>query len=91
LVDGFTAFYRTDYLQAVELLYPVRHIVNGFGGSHAQRDIIDWTLTEAAVRGGQWQVAAGLVNERLAHKPSSAVNWSFLARLHKPACRSATP
>lgn len=89
LVDGFTAFSRGEYLQAMELLYPVRNIVNAFGGSHAQRDIIDWTLTEAAVRAEQWHVATGLVNERLAHKPSSAVNWSFLSRLHKPACQAA--
>ncbi|HET6564595.1 MAG TPA: tetratricopeptide repeat protein [Xanthomonadales bacterium] len=91
LVDGFAAFARAEYSKAIELLYPVRNIVNGFGGSHAQRDIIDWTVAEAAVRAGDTQVAAGLVNERLAHKPSSAVNWSFLSRLHKPACRSATP
>lgn len=90
LVDGFAAFHRGDYQQAIERLYPVRHIVNAFGGSHAQRDIIDWTLTEAAVRAEQWHVAAGLVNERLAHKPASAVNWSFLARLYKPVCRAAS-
>ena len=35
-----------------QALYPVRAVVNRFGGSHAQRDVIDWTLTEAAVRGG---------------------------------------
>jgi len=90
LVDGFMAFSRGDYSRAIEQIYPVRYIANAFGGSHAQRDIIDWTLAEAAVRSGQWQLAAGLVNERLALKPGSAVNWNFLARLHKPVCALQT-
>ncbi len=86
LVEGFAAFHRGEYARVVDQLYPVRNIVNAFGGSHAQRDIIDWTLTEAAVRSGQWSEATGLVNERMAHKPSSAVNWNFLSRLHQPVC-----
>jgi hypothetical protein len=88
LIEGFAAFHRGDYSKAIELIYPSRHIVNAFGGSHAQRDIIDWTLTEAAVRAEQWHVAAGLVNERMAHKPQGAVNWNFLSRLHKPVCQA---
>jgi hypothetical protein len=37
----------------VELLRPVRPVANRFGGSHAQRDVIDLTLIEAAFRSGQ--------------------------------------
>ncbi len=80
LVEGFTAFWRGDYETAAEALHRGRFIVNGFGGSHAQRDIIDWTLTEAAVRGGLKDLAEGLANERLALKPHSPVNRSFLNR-----------
>ena len=36
---------------AVQHLVRARTIANSFGGSHAQRDVIDWTLTEAALRG----------------------------------------
>ena len=32
------------------LLSPVRGKANRFGGSHAQRDMFSWTLTEAAIR-----------------------------------------
>ncbi|MGF1610458.1 MAG: tetratricopeptide repeat protein [Kiloniellales bacterium] len=80
LVEGFAAFWRGDYETAVERLHPARFIANRFGGSHAQRDIIDWTLTEAALRGGLKDLAEGLANERLALKPHSPVNRSFLSR-----------
>lgn len=80
LVEGFVAFWRGDYETAVERLHPARFIVNGFGGSHAQRDIIDWTLTEAAIRGGNRELAEGLANERLTLKPHSPVNLTFLKR-----------
>ena len=51
-----------------------------FGGSHAQRDVIDWTLTEAAIRSGLREVALALSNERLALKPHSPVNRDFVRR-----------
>ncbi len=80
LIEGFAAFWREDYPQAVEALYPARYIANAFGGSHAQRDIIDWTLTEAALRAGLDDVARALVHERLAPKPHSPVNLGLLRR-----------
>ncbi|MDJ0951154.1 MAG: tetratricopeptide repeat protein [Alphaproteobacteria bacterium] len=80
LVEGFAAFWRGDYQTAVDRLHPARFIANRFGGSHAQRDIIDWTLTEAAVRGGIHDLAEALAQERLALKPHSPVNRSFLLR-----------
>ena len=80
LIEGFTAFWRGDYRAAVEQLHPARFIANGFGGSHAQRDVIDWTLTEAALRAGLGDVAEALAQERLAMKPHSPVNRRFLAR-----------
>jgi tetratricopeptide (TPR) repeat protein len=78
LVEGFSAFWHGDYPAAVAHLHGARYIANSFGGSHAQRDIIDWTLTEAAVRGGMRDVAEALINERLALKPHSPVNRAFL-------------
>ncbi|MCP8686089.1 tetratricopeptide repeat protein [Marinobacterium sedimentorum] len=87
LVEGFVAFWRGDYATAAERLHGARFIVNSFGGSHAQRDIIDWTLTEAAVRAGIKPLAEALVNERQALKPHSRVNCGFLARLHQNVSR----
>jgi tetratricopeptide (TPR) repeat protein len=80
LIDGFTAFARGDYRASVEALHPVRFVANQFGGSHAQRDVIDWTLTEAAIRSGMRDVALALSHERLALKPHSPVNRDFVKR-----------
>ena len=80
LIEGFVAFWRGDYSKALEHLHGARYIANTFGGSHAQRDIIDWTLTEAALRAGRKDLAEALANERLALKPESGVNRLFLYR-----------
>lgn len=80
LVQGFAAFWRGDYEEAVQHLYGGRAISNTFGGSHAQRDIIDWTLTEASLRAGLSCFAEALAHERLALKPHSPVNRQFLSR-----------
>ncbi len=80
LANGFVAFWKGHYLEATELLMKSRHIANMFGGSHAQRDIIDWTLTEAATRGDFKRLAVALAHERLALKPDSPINRSFLLR-----------
>jgi tetratricopeptide (TPR) repeat protein len=85
LIEGFVAFWRRDYRRAAETLHGARHIVNRFGGSHAQRDVIDWTLTEAAVRGGLTDLAEAMAQERLALKPHSPVNRRFLERARTPA------
>lgn len=61
---AMAAFADGDYAQTVELLRPIRHISHRFGGSHAQRDVIDLTLIEAAARGGQQSLANALRAER---------------------------
>lgn len=80
LIEGFVAFWRGDYSAATSRLHGARYIVNSFGGSNAQHDIIDLTLTEAAIRGGYTGLAEALTNERLALKPHSAINRNFLSR-----------
>jgi tetratricopeptide (TPR) repeat protein len=78
IVEAFAAFHRGAYAEAVELLLPVRFDLWQIGGSYAQRDVVDWTLTEAAVRAGQRDVAVSLAHERLATRPLSAPNRRFL-------------
>ena len=58
------AFGAGDYAEAAELLRPIRSIAHRFGGSHAQRDVIDLTLIEAALRSGQRALAGALAAER---------------------------
>jgi tetratricopeptide (TPR) repeat protein len=65
------AFGDGNYAEVVRLLRPVRNYAHRFGGSHAQRDLLDLTLIEAALRGGEKRLAAALVAERVAAKPGS--------------------
>jgi hypothetical protein len=58
------AFGDGDYAEAVRLLRPIRSYAHRFGGSHAQRDVLDLTLIEAAKRAGQTALAAALETER---------------------------
>jgi len=75
------AFGQERYAECVDLLRPVRHIAHRFGGSHAQRDLLDLTLIEASRRGGFDALANALVNERVAVRPRTPVD----ALLHRRA------
>ncbi len=77
---GVMAFGQGDYAGAVELLRSVRSGAHRFGGSHAQRDVIDLTLLEAAHRCGNQPLAAALAAERLALKPRSPLAGRLVAR-----------
>ena len=79
LIEGFRAFWLGDFDEAAGLLLRSRLIANSFGGSHAQRDIIDLTLAAATLRGGLIGTAEAIANERLLLKPHSPVNRAFLA------------
>ncbi len=63
--QAMIAFWNGEYSRTVELLRPVRSYAHRFGGSHAQRDLLDLTLLEAARRGGQTALAQALEAERL--------------------------
>jgi tetratricopeptide (TPR) repeat protein len=87
-VQGLAAFRRGDYSSAVDHLLPARFDLWKMGGSAAQRDIIDWTLTEAATRAGLQEEALALAHERLAHRPTSVPNRRFLQRAQAIASSS---
>jgi len=78
VVEALSAFHRGAYDETVSLLLQTRFDLWQIGGSHAQRDVIDWTLTEAAVRGGQRNIALSLAHERLGARTRSAPNRRFL-------------
>ena len=71
LARALLSFEQGSYPAVIEILRPLRNIAARFGGSHAQRDLIDLTLIEAAQRGGQPGLVRALANERLALKPNS--------------------
>lgn len=71
LARGLVAYHRGQDAAVLELLRPVRDIANRFGGSHAQRDVIDVTMLAAAARSGNRKQLRALANERLELKPRS--------------------
>jgi tetratricopeptide (TPR) repeat protein len=71
LARALLAFEQGKYAATIDLLRPLRNIAQRFGGSHAQRDLIDLTLIEAARRAGETGLVRALANERLALKPRS--------------------
>jgi hypothetical protein len=78
VVEALSAFHRGAYDRTVARLLETRFDLWQIGGSRAQRDVIDWTLTEAALRAGERDVALSLAHERLGTRPRSAPNRRFL-------------
>lgn len=79
-INGFAAFGRGDYAGALDWLGPLPPKAHLFGGSHAQRDVIDWTALEAALRAGNRAAADRLIATRMTSKPGSAVNQAWARR-----------
>ena len=69
---AFESFAGGDHGAAVSGLFDLRLGAQRFGGSNAQRDILEWTLLEAALRMGDAGLARSLSEARVARKPTSA-------------------
>ncbi|HEY0185548.1 MAG TPA: tetratricopeptide repeat protein, partial [Rhodopila sp.] len=80
LTLAMQAFGDGRYDEVVRLIRPVRGGAHRFGGSHAQRDVIDLTLIEAALRAGEWDLARSLAAARVAAKPTSPLAALFARR-----------
>jgi tetratricopeptide (TPR) repeat protein len=74
------AFIEDRHDDVIDLLMPIRRDFHRFGGSHAQRDALQRTLLESALRAGRYQLARALVSERLGLRESGVYNWSQRAR-----------
>ena len=88
LAEGVLEFAQGRPASAIERIEPVRDTANGFGGSHAQRDLLSLTLIEAAIRAGDLQRARHVLAERQVHKPTA---WSarLAARIDAGVLRAA--
>jgi hypothetical protein len=67
--------------EAVDGLLAVRETAHRFGGSHAQRDLVEQTLLAAAIRAGRRPLAKHLLNERLMAKPESPLTEYWKRRV----------
>ncbi|WP_421914974.1 tetratricopeptide repeat protein [Mesorhizobium sp.] len=80
LTLAIKAFGNGDYQETVRRIRPIRAIAHRFGGSHAQRDVIDLTLIEAALRSGDAALATALAAERALARPDSPLSALFSRR-----------
>jgi tetratricopeptide (TPR) repeat protein len=78
-------FGRGEYDEVIGDLLPMRTRVHTFGGSHAQRDAVERTLLEAAIRAGRFELASALVSERLSVRECNTYAWSKRAWLKDAA------
>jgi len=81
LMRGLLAHARGEHEACAQALYPVRRIAQRFGGSHAQRDLIDQTLLAACADGQLRTLGRALVNERLMSKPATPLTRHWAQRL----------
>ena len=79
------AFGDGDYKRAACLLKPLIGVASRFGGSYAQRDLLDLTLIEAAQRAGDLALARALTAERREIKPTSPHNRALFDRARQVA------
>jgi tetratricopeptide (TPR) repeat protein len=80
LARAIVAMVAGRHAEAVEQLLPVRSRASRIGGSHAQRDLVQLTCIEAALRSGSGRLARALASERTEQKPASPFNWRLTAR-----------
>jgi hypothetical protein len=74
------AFADGRYADVIAELAPIRTVLHRFGGSHAQRDALQRTLLEAALRSGRHDWARALTAERLSARETSVYGWMQRAR-----------
>ena len=74
-VMAFVGDGRRDLVRAVIA-------VHRFGGNHAQRDMIDLTLIEAAIRSGNAPLASALAAVRANRRHESLLSQLFVKRVN---------
>lgn len=78
---AIVAFAEGRHADVIGELAPIRRVFHHFGGSHAQRDVLQRTLLESALRTCARDLAHVLLAERLALRETSAYSWTQRSRL----------
>jgi hypothetical protein len=74
------AFAEDRHDDVLAHLLPIRRVLHRFGGSHAQRDALQRTVLESALRAGRFELARSLTAERLGTRDTSVYGWTQRAR-----------
>ncbi len=84
LMRGLLLLSRGQHSAAADTLYPIRALAQRFGGSHAQRDLIDQSLLAACQPtpgdAGSRRLGQALLRERVLAKPATPLtqHWAAL-------------
>lgn len=78
IARGFDAFAQRRWSEVVRELRPVLAVHERVGGSRAQRDLLEYTVASALLRGGQGEEAIRLISTR---RPQNARGGFPLAEL----------
>ena len=79
LVQGVREYAKGEYAKAASTLLEVRDGAHRFGGSHAQRDVIELTLLSAAHKAQDWNLTRHLRNERRLSKVDDVLGGRICA------------
>jgi hypothetical protein len=89
LARALAAFAKGEHDAAADLLYGARASAQRFGGSHAQRDVIDQTLLAACARGkGRKALGRALINERILAKPVTPLTRHWAEAMGEATARA---
>jgi hypothetical protein len=90
LARALVGFAKGDFDAAADQLYAVRTQAQRFGGSHAQRDVIDQTLLAACARGkGRKPLGRALLNERILAKPLTPLTRHWIDAMGEAPARAS--
>ncbi|XP_041361213.1 tetratricopeptide repeat protein 38-like [Gigantopelta aegis] len=84
LCESFVAYSDGDFAKAVDLLHPIRYNVIRIGGSHAQRDVFNLFLIQAAIKSPlkkHHKLARMLLLERKSVKESTPMTDRLIERV----------
>lgn len=81
LLHGLVAFGEGKFDLATERIAAVHAALGPFGGSRAQRDVVDQTLLAAAARGSDRRIGRALLAERRRAKPATPLTAHWRERL----------
>ncbi|MBL8581864.1 MAG: tetratricopeptide repeat protein [Rhizobiaceae bacterium] len=87
LTLAIAAFGEGRYADVVARIETIRAIAHRFGGSHAQRDVVELTLIEAAIRAGLHDKALALTLARESARPTSPLSRLLRGRAESIAAR----
>jgi tetratricopeptide (TPR) repeat protein len=79
LARAVVAHRRGEFGSVVDLLLPIHDRFRRIGASHAQRDLFEQLLIDAAWRARRFHVAADLLADRTGRRPGNVWGWKHYA------------